>query len=300
MPSPLVVNPFRCRMWEKHDRLEGHISAETCRAEIDSFLRHGQLVPAIGRPISNDPQYDVELICGARRLFVARHLNKPLLVELRDMTDREAIIAIDIENRQRSDVSPYERGLSYTRWLRAGFFRSQDEIARGLKVSPSQVSRLLRVARLPSVILNAFDSPTNICEGWGLDLLDALDDPARREQTLRVARALGNRVPRGSARDVYRELMSASARGRKLRPRLRDEVVKDNSGYSVFRIRRQTKLVAFLVPSERVSADVMDSLRKALTEVLAGAPSCAPASEDHFVQKHLACSRADIEQSVKT
>ncbi len=299
MSSQVVVNPFRCRMWENHDRLEGHISAESCRAEIDSFSRHGQLVPALGRPIRNDPQYDVELICGARRLFVARHLNKPLLVELRDMTDREAIIAIDIENRQRSDVSPYERGLSYTQWLRAGYFQSQEEIARGLRVSPSQVSRLLKIARLPSVILDAFDSPTNICEGWGLDLVDALDDPARRQQILRVARALGKKVPRGSARNVYQEIMSAGAQGRKLRPRARDEVVKDDSGDPVFRIRRQSKLVAFLVPAERVSAEVMNSVRKALTEVLVGVPSHARASEDHFVQTHLVRPPTEIEQGFK-
>ena len=268
MPAAVAVNPFRCRMWELHDRLESYVSAETCRAEIDSFSRHGQLVPAIGRPIKGDPDYDVELICGARRLFVARHLNKPLLVELREMTDREAIIAIDIENRQRSDVSPYERGLSYTQWLRAGYFHSQEEIARDLKVSPSQVSRLLKIARLPSVILNAFDSPARICEGWALDVIDALEDPERRQPTLRVARALGTKVPRDNGRDVYRQLIAAGARGRKLRPRAHDEVVKDNSGDPVFRIRRQTRLIAFLIPAQHVSEDVMDIMRRALTEVL--------------------------------
>src|SRR5690348_8381159 len=108
MQAPVAVNPFRCRMWDLHDRLESYLSPANCRAEIDSFLRHGQLIPAVGRPIKGDPDFDVEVVCGARRLFVARHLNKPLLVELREMTDREVIIAIDIENRQRTDISPYE------------------------------------------------------------------------------------------------------------------------------------------------------------------------------------------------
>jgi hypothetical protein len=84
MRSIVAVNPFRCRLWAFHDRLEEHVNAETCR------------------------------------LFVARHLNAQLLVEMRPMSDLEAIVAIDIENRQRVDVSPYERGLSFAQWLRAG------------------------------------------------------------------------------------------------------------------------------------------------------------------------------------
>lgn len=81
----------------------------------------------------------------ARLLFVARHLNAQLLVGKRPMSDLEAIVAIDIENPQRVDVSPYERGLSFAQWLRAGYFNSQDDIARALQISASQVSRLLRL-----------------------------------------------------------------------------------------------------------------------------------------------------------
>src|SRR6185437_1019895 len=111
------VNPFRCRMWDLHDRLEYLILEDTCRAEIASFEKYGQLIATLGRPLRGDPDYDIELVCGARRLFVARHLNVDLLVEVREMTDQDAIIAMDMENRQRRDVSPYERGLSFARSL---------------------------------------------------------------------------------------------------------------------------------------------------------------------------------------
>src|ERR1700678_2391533 len=119
------VNPFRCRVWTLHDRIEEHITEESCRTEIDSFAVHGQVVPVLGRPVLGDPNFDVELIYGARRLFVARHLNQPLLVELCDLSDFEAIVAMDIENRQRSDISPYERGVAFATWLRTGHFASQ-------------------------------------------------------------------------------------------------------------------------------------------------------------------------------
>src|SRR5262245_26075307 len=133
MKTVVAVNPFDCRMWDLHDRLETQVTEESCKAEIESFSKHGQLIPVLGRPLTRDPTHKVELICGARRLFVARHINAPLLVDLREMSDREAIIAMDIENRQRADISAYERGLSYARWLRSGQFQSQDDLARQLR-----------------------------------------------------------------------------------------------------------------------------------------------------------------------
>jgi ParB family chromosome partitioning protein len=152
-------------MWAQHDRLDAH-----------------------------DPSHDIELIYGARRLFVARHLNKSLQVELRELSDREAIVWMDIENRHRKDISPYERGLSYARWLQKGHLQSQEEIGRALKVSSSQVSRLLKLARLPSAIVAAFGSPIEICEGWGLELIEALEDPSRRQATMQAARATSSQT----------------------------------------------------------------------------------------------------------
>ncbi len=268
MQQVIAVSAFECRMWDMHDRLEIQISEKACRAEIESFSRHGQLIPVLGRPLSCDPTHKYELIYGARRLFVARHLNVPLLVELREMTDREAIVAMDIENRQRTDISAYERGLSYARWLRAGHFASQDDIARALKISASQVSRLLKLAQLPPVIVNAFESPSMICEGWGLEILEALEDPRRRDATIRAARTINASSPRPAAREVYRRLQTPSVRGRRTTARHRDEVVKDKSGNSLFRIRRTGRSVAFLLPIQRTGPAVVGLVRQMLAETL--------------------------------
>jgi ParB family chromosome partitioning protein len=298
MQTVILVNPFRCRMWELSDRIESHITEETCRAEIESVSRHGQLVPVLGRALRGDPDYDFELIYGARRLFVARHVNKQLAVEIRTLSDRDAIVAMDIENRQRADISPYERGLSYTRWLRGGLFKSQDDIAQSLKVSASQVSRLLKLARLPSVIVNAFDSPTQICEGWGLDLIDALDDANRRQATVLRARALGNLSPRLPACEAYRQLLSASTPGRKPKEKLHDEVVKDERGGPLFRIRQQRKSIAFLLPVDRVSARMLDSIRVAITGVLLSAGSHVDDLREDVSSRHAQNSGPEIGGSI--
>jgi ParB family transcriptional regulator, chromosome partitioning protein len=263
----VAANPFRCRMWDFHDRLESQLTEDTCREEIESIARHGQLMPVLGRSLTGDPDFDFELIYGARRLFVARHLDKPLLIDLRVIADSDAIVAMDIENRLRRDISPYERGRNFARYLSTGHFQTQEDLARRLKISPSQVSRLLKVARLPAAIVAAFESPTDICEGWAHHLTEILGNPERRERLLRKARDIAALTPRLCARDVYPKLIE-EVRHRPTRPRYCDEVVKDDNGQPLLRIRRHMRWVALLVPTERVTPSAMNEMRNAVATVL--------------------------------
>ena len=264
------VNPFRCRVWAFHDRIEDHITEETCRAEIESFLDHGQLVPVLGRKIFADPDHDVGVIYGARRLFVARHLNRPLLVELRALSDKESVVAMDIENRQRSDVSPYERGVAYATWVRSGLFESQQDLAKTLKVSASQVTRLIHLSRLPPVVLAAFDTPNQICENWGLQLAEALSDEQRRVRVIHRARMLAQAHPRPPADAIYRQLVS-SAQSTRARLQGRDEAVRNSAGRILFRVRHQSASVSFVLPIRDASNNVIKRVRLLLTRVLEGA-----------------------------
>ena len=275
-PQVIVsVNPFRCRMWTLHDRLEEQITEENCRAEIESILRHGQLVPALGRRLKGEPMHEVELIYGARRLFVARHLNLPLKLELREMTDREAIVAMDIENRQRQDISPYERGLSYARWLRAGHFNSQDDIAAALRVSASHVSRLLKIARLPPIVVSAFNEVSELCEAWALEIAAALEDPQKRPQTLKAAREISRLTPRPAAREVCRRLLAAPVTGRKPVAKHTHEVICDEKGKPLFRVRHERRSIALLLPVDRVSAVMLKEVCGSVYELMKREPATA-------------------------
>jgi ParB family transcriptional regulator, chromosome partitioning protein len=280
------VNPFRCRMWGLHGRLDQYITDESCRSEIQSFENHGQLVPVLGRRVANDPMFDIELIYGARRLFVARHINKPLLVELRNVSDRDALIAMDIENRQRRDLSPYERGLSYLHWLNRSHFASQDDIACALKISASQVSRLIKLARLPTVVVNAFPDPSSICEGWGLDLYEAWQDPQRRKEVASRARRIGALSPRPPARAVYEHLLAAAQGVRARRTKTRDEVVKAPDGQPLFRIRHQHKTLALLLPSDRMRPKTLEAVRHALIELLNSPRIACVEDKEHHIVPH--------------
>lgn len=264
----ILVNAFRCRMWALQERLDDYVTEESCKAEIESFALHGQLIPALGRRVHGEPEYDFELIYGARRLFVARHLNQPLAIRLRDISDRDALIAMDIENRHRVDISPYERALSYARWLRAGHFQSQDEIARAIQVSASQVSRLLKLARLPSVIVAAFARPLDILEGWGLDLANAWEDPQRRKALAARARQVAALNPRPPARDIYEGLISTIGLPRRARSLRHDEVILSARGKPLFRVRRQHKSISLSFPVEKLSVRALEKIKSSVTEIL--------------------------------
>jgi ParB family chromosome partitioning protein len=263
--TAIAVNPLRCRIWNLHPRLEENLTEESCRMEIESFEKHGQLIPVLGRRLRGNPDYDIELIYGARRLFVARHLGMPLKVELRDICDREGIIAMEAENRLRRDISPYERALSYSRWLREGHFRSQGEIANALQVSQAQVSRLLKLAKLPDAIVNAFATPADLCEAWGERLVNLLADPHVERQFMHLAREIAS-GPRPPAEKIFAQFCAAAKASRSARSA--ERVVLGLQGEEMFRVRHQRGAVVIKVPLDRLSRDLLAQIERSLARVM--------------------------------
>jgi len=286
MDSPVKsVDPFRCRVWSMHGRQEEDVDEASCAEEIKSIKECGQRNPAAGRTVHDDPDCDVEIITGTRRLFIARHLKISLIVAIREFSDLEAIVEMEIENRLRKDLSPYERGMSYARWLRGKYFTSQEELANKLHVSASQVSRLLTLAHLPTVILNAFGKPVEIREGWGVKLMRILEDPARRDSTIRAARHIAARSERSSASEVYRELMASAAPtvpgGRKTGRVLHDQVVAGEDGTPLFKIRHHQDEIALLLPMDRTSASTLDAIQRAVADILIASTNALVPSTRH-------------------
>jgi ParB family chromosome partitioning protein len=263
--ATIAINPLRCRVWNLHSRLDESLTEETCRSQIASFEKHGQLIPVLGRKLRGNRDYDVELIFGARRLFVARHLNLPLLVELREISDRDGIIAMDLENRLRQDVSAYERGISYDRWLRDGYFESQDEIARSLQVSPAQVSRLLKLARLPAAVTEAFGNATEICEVWGAELANLLKDPATERRLLQAARNIAAVSPRPPCSDIYKHLCAAAKV--ELKSKNEDRIVKDEGGEELFRVKHHRESIVFSVSMDILCRESLAEIERAIAGV---------------------------------
>lgn len=265
--SFVTADPFRCRAWEFNNRIEQYVTEDSCRAEIDSVKRHGQLVPVIGRTLTDNSDFEIEIICGARRLFVARHLKIPIQVQIRELTDQQAAATIEVENSLRRQVSPYERGLWLAKLLREKVYRSQDEMARGLNITPTQVTRLLKFPELPTLVIDSFPSPHDILESWAVELHKAWGD--ERHSLLRDrARTLQTRVPQPPAVAIYESLLASRKPAGRRRSRSSSRIVTGAVGTPLFRFERLRKEVVLRIPNVLVSPIVEKEVTQAITAVL--------------------------------
>jgi ParB family chromosome partitioning protein len=254
-------------MWELHDRMGEELSVASCNNLIRSIEKNGQRHPVLGRLLSRFDEHEVELIYGARRLFVARHLGVPLLVDVRDITDQVALVEMDIENRVRADISPYERGISYRKWLRSGFFDSQTELARSLGISEAQVSRLLRFADLPAAVVGAFGSPSTIREEWAVALAKQCRDSTARQMLATRARSIAQSSRRLPPQKIYDSLINHGPKA-PVHAKPRDSIIKDVNGHSFMRVSMKSKSVHFIVQRDVVTNTVLDSITKRIAETL--------------------------------
>ena len=158
-----MVPTSKCRLWEKHNRQYDLLNETRCKDLIEGFKSTGkQEFPAIVRKVEEEgSEYEYEVICGARRHWTASYLGWELLVEVRELTDEEAFRLADIENRDREDISDYERALDYKSALN-DYYSSQKQMAERLEVSIDWLSRFLSLADLPPEVVKAYRDITEI------------------------------------------------------------------------------------------------------------------------------------------
>lgn len=191
------VEPERCRMWAMHNRAYDLLTEDNCRDLIDGIRAQGrQEFPAVVRRLPEGDSHEFEVVCGARRHFAVSWLranNYPqfrYLIEVRDLTDEEAFRLSDIENRDREDISDYERACDYARAVDAFYGGKQKLMAQRLEVSEAWLSRYLQLARLPERIVAAFASIRDIRERHVRGLKPLMADVSARDRILAAADAL--------------------------------------------------------------------------------------------------------------
>ena len=165
------VDPDRCRMWHQHNRDYDLLNEDNCADLIEGMRAQGQQeFPAIVRRLPEGDSHDFEVICGARRHWTVTWLranNYPkfrFLIDVRELTDEEAFRLADIENRDRRDISDYERAVDYSMACAMYYGNSQKEMAARLEVSQAWLSRYLQLARLPGQVVLAYGDKTLIKE----------------------------------------------------------------------------------------------------------------------------------------
>lgn len=272
-----LVSPSKCKVWSLHMRSEDSLDSAACASLMRSMRKHGQRLPVLARRRGCPEGAEFELIYGARRLLVAQQLGIELLVDVRDIDDRTALIEMEVENRPREDISPYERGVNYSRWLRAGYFKNQVELATELGLSETRVSRLLRYAELPAVVVAAFDSVRDIREQWAVRLASICRDPKLRSDVMRRARERAASPRRASPQSLYDSLLRGAGAD-VIEKRARDRVIKSTNGKPLFRVSVRSDTLHVILPREGLAPDALDEITRHIAEVLEQPRSQAPRS----------------------
>ncbi|WP_084217415.1 ParB/RepB/Spo0J family partition protein [Xenophilus azovorans] len=140
----------------------------------------GNVQPILVRELAGE-QGRYELVFGHRRHRACLELGIPVLACIWEgsLNDPELFAAMDRENRERADLSPYEQGVMYQRALDEQLFPTQRKLAEHLGVSHTWIRKTLQVAQLPQAIVECFRSPLDIGHRHAEQLHAALEKDAR-------------------------------------------------------------------------------------------------------------------------
>lgn len=114
----------------------------------DSIKQHGVLQPLLVRPFGNGYQ----IVAGERRWRAARMLGlSEVPVQIKDMSDSEAMQLALIENLQRENLNPIEEAMGYSELIES-FGMTQEDISKTVGRSRSAVANSLRLLNLPDEV----------------------------------------------------------------------------------------------------------------------------------------------------
>ena len=270
------VDPARCRPWRMHNRDLDHLSEESCRDLIDSFLAaKRQRIPAIVRRLKDDPDYDYEIIAGVRRWWTVQWLREhhhpefDYLVTIQTVTDEEAFRVSDVENRSRKDISDWERAKEYARALSEFYENSQSQMAEHLNLSRSWLSRLLDVARLPEEIVAAFSDTHDITVRVARDIKPLTSEPKTlkrmRDEAERIEAERRNGGSSLTGPEVAKRLVRATVEAKKKETGEREITGKGGKTILRYASARGGRITIKIVP--RTGATKAE-LMKAIEELL--------------------------------
>lgn len=151
-------------------------TAEFARLKQDIELAGGNVQPISVRLLTDQPgRY--EIVFGHRRHRACGELGIAVLatIDTSAVSDHDLFSAMDRENRERADLSPYEQGTMYRRALDEKLYPSNRRLAEALGVSHTWVANVLQVADLPAPVVECFRSPLEIQHRHAKSIAAALD-----------------------------------------------------------------------------------------------------------------------------
>lgn len=192
--------------WENRVR-DSFESPDFQQLKEEIFQAAGNVQPIKVRPLKGvTDRY--EIVFGHRRHRACLELGLQVLAFEEEVSDQELFKEMDRENRSRLDLSPWEQGRMYRRALDEGLFGSLGELAKEIGIDKGNLSKALRLAELPDVVVNAFPSPLDLQFRWAKLLGDAMQ-LTPNEVLARAKELVENKNGKLAAKDVLEILIGA-------------------------------------------------------------------------------------------
>lgn len=165
------IDPFLIDAGGLQDRLESDDHEDTALRQ--SIADYGQQVPVLVRP-HPDQEGRYQIVYGRRRVLALRDLGRPVKALVRQLDDRDLVIAQGQENTARRDLSFIEKANFARQMLAAGYDRKI--VGDTLSMDKTLISRLISVAdRVPEALIEVIGAAPSVGRDRWLALADAIE-----------------------------------------------------------------------------------------------------------------------------
>lgn len=164
--------------------LESEDYQEELEKVVSAVRERGQDTPVLVRPHPQQPGRYM-LVFGHLRRLTAVRLGRKVRAVVKEMTDREHVIAQGQENNGRANTSFIEKAVFAADIVNRHFDDDNSTVMAALGADKSTLSKMLAVAGLPDALLRGIGRATRVGRDRWYDLKLLLDKPSNLDAALK-------------------------------------------------------------------------------------------------------------------
>jgi ParB family chromosome partitioning protein len=185
------------------DRLDG--DDQEFNELVEAIRDRGQDSPILVRPHPAKTGCYM-IVFGHRRVRVAKLLGRKVRAVVKDLKDREHVVAQGQENSARANLSFIEKALFALKLSRLRYDDDNSTILAALSIDRATLSKMLSVASLPEEILQAIGPAKGVGRDRWYELKLLLEKPANHDVARKVIEEDG--VSRLSSDDRFNAIIT--------------------------------------------------------------------------------------------
>ncbi len=152
---------------------------------LAAIQQGGQNSPILVRPHPTKPGRYMTVF-GHRRLRVAKELDRKVRAIVKEMADRDHVLALGQENSARANVPFIEKALFAADLSRLHYDDDNATVLSALSIDRTTLSKMLSVAALPAAVLEAVGEAKAIGRYRWYELKLLLDNPANQQRAAEI------------------------------------------------------------------------------------------------------------------